>query len=241
MQMQMTIELSGINLAIVNVLIFTTISLLTRINIKKLKNIDIITYWWLTFTILTGIWEAFFIGFYDNVNKYANILIYTQEHVWNTKYPLNYLSPHKFSFIYYSEYAAYADREYLTLTNNWSKMIEGTHEWFCGLGAFLALLSFLSIKKVEMVYIENKKKDSHMIYYDNKYYYLFLGLSMGSQLLNSLLYMSQYFIQTDEFYNPNYNSSSFPTGQYLIKRPFMYVNIFWTIMPLYVLITQIRN
>ena len=77
---------------------------------------------------------------------------------------------------------AYADREYLTLNNNWSKMIEGTHEWFCGLGAFLALLSFLSIKKVEMVYIENKKKDSHMIYYDNKYYYPFLGLSMGSQL-----------------------------------------------------------
>ena len=62
-------------------------------------------------------------------------------------------------------------------------------------------------------------------------FYLGLGAAMGSQLMNSILYMSEYIIQCRDPSNVNYNSDAFPCGFLLIKRPFMYINIFWTIMP----------
>ena len=58
---------------------------------------------------------------------------------------------------------------------------------------------------------------------------------MGNQLMNSILYMGQYFIQTGDKDSVNYNDDNFPVGFLLYKRAFMYVNIFWTIMPAIVL------
>ena len=34
----------------------------------------------------------------------------------------------------------------------------------------------------------------------------------------------------------NFNDRFFPCGNYLHNRPFMYINIFWTVMPIYVLL-----
>ena len=48
----------------------------------------------------------------------------------------------------------------------------------------------------------------------------------GTQLMNSILYMGQYFLQTQDPNNINYNNASFPTGVLLTKRGFMYVNVF---------------
>ena len=53
--------------------------------------------------------------------------------------------------------------------------------------------------------------------------------------MNSLLYISEYIIQTKNPISINFNSRKFPTGKYYIKRPFIYINLFWTIMPLYIL------
>ena len=50
---------------------------------------------------------------------------------------------------------------------------------------------------------------------------------MASQCMNSILYMGEYFIQTKTPSSINYNSDNFPCGNYLINRPFMYINIFW--------------
>ena len=47
--------------------------------------------------------------------------------------------------------------------------------------------------------------------------------------------MSISFIETKDPDSINYNSENFPLGKYLIKRPFMYINILWTLMPIYVL------
>ena len=58
---------------------------------------------------------------------------------------------------------------------------------------------------------------------------------MGNQLMNSVLYMGQYFIETGDVDSVNYNDDDFPAGFLLYKRAFMYVNIFWTIMPAIVL------
>ena len=43
--------------------------------------------------------------------------------------------------------------------------------------------------------------------------------------------MFNYCIQVQQPSSVNYNTSSFPSGSYLEKRPFMYINIFWTLMP----------
>ena len=59
---------------------------------------------------------------------------------------------------------------------------------------------------------------------------------MGTQLMNSLLYMGNYFIQCNSPSSVNFDKSDFPSGKFLEKRPFMYVNLFWTIMPSLVII-----
>ena len=64
---------------------------------------------------------------------------------------------------------------------------------------------------------------------------LALGVAMGSQAMNSILYMAQYFIELNTPTSVNYNTPGFPAGDALVKRPFMYVNMFWTIMPIWIL------
>jgi len=73
---------------------------------------------------------------------------------------------------------------------------------------------------------------------NNKKFTIYINVAMGSQLMNSLLYMGNYFIETKNINSINYNSDTFPCGILMYKRPFMYVNIFWTIMPCYVIYKQ---
>ena len=63
-----------------------------------------------------------------------------------------------------------------------------------------------------------------------------MSVAMGTQLMNSILYMGQYLIQTGDMSSPNYNTPEFPCGKVLIKRPFMYINLFWTAMPIYAIV-----
>jgi len=139
-------------------------------------------------------------------------LIRNRSHVWTNHYSLTNLNLNNFSQIFYSEYAAYADREYLTQKDDWSKLIEGSHCLVCGLSTLLCMIALL-FKNFDTFLLMN-------------------GIGMGSQFMNSILYMVNYIYQTQDSNSINYNTDSFPTGQFLEKRPFMYVNIFWTIMPL---------
>ena len=59
--------------------------------------------------------------------------------------------------------------------------------------------------------------------------------------MNSILYMMNYFNQLAEPSNVNYCSVAFPCGHALLNRAFMYVNIFWTIMPLYAILSIMIN
>ena len=175
-----------------------------------------ITYYWLCFTVLTGIWEFYYISQKKKIKSYSDYLLSKKKHVWSEKYYITGILPWNTSKIFYSEYAAYADREYKRLKDNWSQIIEGSHAILCGLFALFALYNN---------YISNIKN-----------FYITMSISMGTQLMNSILYMSQYNIQIKTKKNINYNTISFPCGKYLIDRPFMYINIFWTIMPLYILL-----
>ncbi len=182
----------------------------------QIKEIDVVTYYWLTFTVLTGFWEAFYIlGHRDSINV-SKYLLETKSNVWTSDFDLSMILPWKFSVIFYGEYGAYADREYMTEKDNWSRLIEGTHALFCGIFSLLTLLLNLT---------DNYDKSE-----------IALSVAMGSQLMNSILYMGEYSLQTKDKDNLNYKTDEFPLGQFWNKRPFMYINIFWTLMPVYAII-----
>tara|TARA_Y100000310_G_scaffold136606_1_gene135460 strand:+ start:476 stop:1021 length:546 start_codon:yes stop_codon:yes gene_type:complete len=166
-------------------------------------------------TIQTLLWEFFFVYDYDGVSRLSKYLLEHNQHVWTNDYNLLYVLPWDMSRIFYAEYASYADREYMVLKNNWSRIIESTHAIFCGLFAFISILS--------------------KIKHNTNSYLLALGVSMGSQLMNSILYISNYLIEINSPYSINYDSASFPCGILLSKRPFMWINILWTVMPTYII------
>ena len=46
----------------------------------------------------------------------------------------------------------------------------------------------------------------------------------------------RYILGKDEPSNVNYNTSSFPSNTWLTDRAFMWVNIFWLVMPFYTIL-----
>jgi len=180
-----------------------------------------IIYYWMMFTILTGVWELSFITHYKYVNKLSMSLIDTHTHVWTTPYDISYLLPWKMASIFYAEYGAYADREYMVRNDDWSRTIEGTHALLCAMFCLFAIVSYLYRKKNQ--------------------YIIFISVAMGGQLMNSILYLVNYFIQCQNPDSVNYDSNKFPTGVLLSKRLFMYINIFWFLLPsyaIYILISR---
>jgi len=204
-------KLNGSLCAIIELGIFFIISYQLR-QYKELSTMHVGAYYWVMFTILTGIWEITYVTQRKRVSHMAKELIDSNERVWSSDYSICVLFPWNFSKIFYAEYAAYADREYMENEDKWSLAIEGSHCLCCAIYSTMTIVFF--------------------IHNENSYrFYLSLGAAMGSQLMNSVLYMSEYIIQTRESTNVNYNSDEFPCGILLLKRPFMYINIFWTIMP----------
>lgn len=189
---------------------------------NSLRQINSICYYWLCMTTLTGIWEASYLTNYDTIVSYANELIQKNAHVWTSQYDFSYLLPWKLAYIFYAEYGAWADREYMSLQDPWSHTVEGTHMIFCAVFAFFGLLSGFEKKTVKSL--------------------ICVSMAMAFQLMNSVMYMIEYNIQTTEIYSVNYdNNTSFPLGTAMIKRPFMYVNIFWLIMPTYIIFFELFN
>lgn len=207
----------GIVIGLTELGIYFCVSYLLRRSNQSLAHINPISYYWFTMTVLTMIWEAAFILQYDNVIALSHTLIHNKEHVWTNEYDVTHILPWRLSRIFYAEYAAYADREYMTSSDNWSRIIESTHAIFCGMFSLLAL-------NYKLRGVSNK--------------YLIAGsVAMGSQLMNSILYVANYIIQLTDRENVNYISKQFPAGPLLIHRAFMYVNVFWTVMPLFTIIT----
>jgi hypothetical protein len=204
-------NLLGYELALIEVSIFFFISYTLKNLLHNLRKINCLTYYWSMFTILTGFWELSFIKNYNQVYNVSTQLIHNKEHVWENKYSLDVLRPDKFSIIFYSEYAAWADREYMLKNDDWSRVIEGSHCLMCGLACLMAFLFIIRNNLLE--------------------YYFITGIAMGSQLMNSVLYLVNYFHQTRDTTNINYITEKFPCGNLLQHRLFMYVNVLWFLMP----------
>ena len=210
----------GIYIALIEIAIFGILSYNIKKNTNNFNNLNNILYYWISFTILTGIWELSFICNYSSVNKLSENLLKNNTHVWTTNYNIDNILPWRFSQLFYAEYGAYADREYMS-KDNWSRVIESSHAILCGIFSLLCLL-----------YKSNG---------NSKEYLITICISMGSQLMNSILYMFNYFYQTTQKYSVNYSTHSFPTGILLVNRPFMYVNLLWTLCPIYIIIYLIYN
>jgi len=208
---------NGIIIALGELFIFYKITTYIRNSIYLLNLIDIIPYYWIMFTILTGIWEFFYIINRTVIHNISKNLIQDKESVLTNSYNICYLLPWKFSNLFYAEYGAYADREYMSLKDNWSQIIEGSHSILCGSIMICAILSLLK---------------SNLFLFN-----IYLSIGISHQLINSIIYMGQYLIQINTIYSINYNSIIFPCGKYLLKRPFIYINILYTIMPMYILYT----
>ena len=59
--------------------------------------------------------------------------------------------------------------------------------------------------------------------------------------LYQIVYIGNYLIECNDKNSINYGNASFPIGKNLYKRPFFYINIFWTIMPLYIILYLLNN
>lgn len=211
-------SVSGVIIGLIEIVFYMLISWKIRSMHSGLKNMNVFSYFWLVMTVLTGIWETVFVLDYSRVNDMSHSFIEMKQHVWTNQYDLSFVLPWKLSPIFYAEYGAYADREYMTMSDDWSRVIESTHAIFCGIFALVAVNQNIA---------KNRKN-----------YLVAMGVSMGSQLMNSILYMMNYFNQMNDPDNINYNNVSFPAGKFLLKRPFMYVNICWTLFPLFVFINE---
>lgn len=210
--------MKGYIIGLLEVIFYFIGSITFRWKYCQLKTINRATYYWVMMTILTGFWEISYLSNYKNVTLMSKDLINTGEHVWTRDiYDISYVLPWKLSQIFYSEYGAWADREYMSHTDDWSRIIEGSHCTQCALFALLAIIFKLNL--------------------NHKNYLIALSVSMGTQFMNSFLYMFQYFIQEKTPSNINYDNSTFPSGGIMLeKRPFMWVNIFWLVMPFYTIL-----
>jgi hypothetical protein len=181
----------------------------------SLSHIESVTCYWLGFTVLTGLWEIVYLTGRKYVNAQSTHLIQTKSHVWTNDYDFSMVFPWNFSKLFYSEYGAWADREYMFYKDNWSLTVEGTHCTMCGFFSLCALVC--------------------MLYNHEVLFLMTLMLGMGAQLMNSILYLEQYWVQCSEQSSVNFNNQSFPCGKYLMGRAFMWINLLWIVMPTYAL------
>ena len=185
------------------------------VNNSSLSNIETVTCYWLGFTVMTGFWEVVYLSNRKNVRKISDDLVKSKTHVWTSEYGLSMLLPWNLAGLFYAEYGAWADREYMFYKDNWSFVVEGTHCTVCAAFSLCALCC--------------------MLCGDNTKFLMTLCLAMGAQWMNSAVYLGQYWDQCEVKESVNYNSDSFPCGRYLMKRAFMWVNVFWLLMPTYVM------
>ena len=132
-------KISGVVGALIEVVLFAFSAYKIKQTYMSLYLIHNIAYYWLMFTILTGIWEFTYVTQKKRVAVKSLELIENKEHVWTKEYSILMIFPSNLARIFYSEYAAYADREYMSLSNRWSLAIEGTHCCLCGLFSLICI------------------------------------------------------------------------------------------------------
>ena len=195
---------------------YLTITTKLRHVFPQLDTMGVFPVYWFCMTILTMIWECCYIFNYDYIVDTSDKFIKDKKHAWTNKYSLSYVMPHKVANIFYAEYGAWADRMYMFRYNDWSRTVEGSHALMCGLFALITIIA--KIQGNDTLALSS------------------YSISMASQLMNSWLYMINYFNECGEKDSSNFDSPDWPAGVALTKRPFMYVNVCWFLFPAYCLL-----
>lgn len=150
--------------AMIELLLYFIVSYVLRKHNSSFQQMDTIMYYWFCFSVLTGFWECVYVTQFLKVVKTSQILVETNTHVWTNSYGLSMILPWNLSKIFYAEYAAYADREYMTRTDYWSRLIESSHALLCATFSLLSLC------------FQNK----HLFYYSA----IAGAVGMGQQFMN---------------------------------------------------------
>ena len=185
------------------------------------RKIDAITYYWLCLTILSGIWEVGYILNYSEIVSTATELIENDEHVWLKQYNFSYTLPWNMAKIFYAEYGAWADREFISNSDEYTHQVEGTFMIFCAISSAFGLMTDFERRSVISV--------------------VAVGFAMLIQLISTIIYIVDYVVQLRDYYNVNFYSGDFPVGTMFSKRPFLYANVLWLLMPAYIIFFQLFN
>ncbi len=215
--------IKGYTVALLVLVLFASVAFHIRGLVPDFMHMNNVLYYWFCFTVLTGVWEFFYVLLYKPIAVYAEKLKATETHVWTTDYPLKAILPHNTATLFYAEYGAHADREYMSSTRGdfWSRLIESSHALCCGLLCLGTLLSIYHDKVSAATWLA--------------------GAGMGAQFMNSLLYMGQYFLECGNVDSPNYNCPAFPLGKFMMKRWFMWVNLAWLLFPAYIIYVSVHD
>ncbi len=214
------IQLYGFELCIIELIIAMVIfnniySIINFIDLPKF------VFYWIAFSILVCIYEIAYLYNFKNITRNAKALIKTKNSIWFEKYDISKLLPWKFAKLFYTDYIANSDREYINNNTKYGKIIESTHLFICG-GLYLLAL------------IMN-------IYGNINKFKTLLFMSFGAQIMNIIMYTLFLYFQIHNKFSSNYASKRFPIGRYYEKRPFTYINIIYIIMIISIIIYYIIN
>lgn len=211
----------------------------------------------MTFAVLTLVWEIFYVTVkFDNVVAYSTYLRESGTHVWLTVYGWQVILPWNTAEVFYGEYGAWADREYSSVKhveNAWARVVEGSHGLTAGGFSILAIVAAAFQK---YAYADVATGVAMAMQFMNAFLYTInylLDLKDPRPNLNtptvrgggrrSLTARPQCSPHPPSHENccahggaPTMLQDEFPIGILSIKRPFMYVNIPWVVMPTYVII-----
>lgn len=212
----MTVVMQGWGIGFVEMSLFFLFSFLGKRFISTLRSMSCITYYWICMTMLIGLWETSYLIHYREIDNMSIELRINNTHIWVEKYSTSYILPWNFAKIIYSEYLAWADRDYSYINMDWSNIMERTPAIFTAMFAFIGLFARVCNSVMKS--------------------YVFISIAMGIELMNTIIYTTQYGINCNNEHNSNYNSYYFPLGVALSNRPLMYVNTFFILMPIVILI-----
>lgn len=204
--------MKGYDLALLEVAIFYLCAHVARLHLPQLSLLNPVMYYWFCFTVLTGFWEYIYVTNYDSIANRAEWLKENHDSVWNMDYSPSNVRPDLFARLFYAEYGANSDREYQSQRRSdyWSRLVESSHAFCCATFCGAALIA---------------------CFIDRENAYRLGMVGMGMQFMNSLLYMGEYFLQCRDPDSPNFNTTDFPVGNWMMGRWFMWINVFWLLFP----------
>lgn len=168
-------------------------------------NLNYIIYYWLILTLYSCYNHCLYLIDIDKVNRISNTLWITKKNIWFKEYELTNKNIFKSYQLIYSEYNANNDREYQQKSFYYI-LLRGIINIIFGIISILILF----------------------YYYINYYTSILLIIILTSlQIIYYSYYIKIYLKQTDNLRSRNLITLNFPLGYYLLKRPMIYINLFY--------------